>query len=664
MYANIIVDISVDKLDRLFQYHIPDDLLSAIAPGVRVKMPFGRSERTGYVMELTDKPEIEAERIKDITSVVKGSVPVEGQLIELAEWMRRRYGATMNQSLKCALPVKKAVKKRTKGDDDVPITVEERKFLLNKEQEEAVEAIWRQTGLSKKKPQLLYGITGSGKTEVYMELISRTIAEGKQAIVLIPEISLTYQTITRFRSRFGDKAGILHSRLSQGERYACYEKAKSGQISIMVGPRSALFAPFPNVGMIILDEEHEMAYKSEVSPKYHAREVAIKRAEMSDAVVVFGSATPSVDSFYRVETGAYDMVRLTHRVGSAVLPSVEIVDLREELKTGNRSMLSIDLQRKIEERLEQKEQVMLFLNKRGYAGFVSCRACGKAIKCPHCDVTLTYHSNGTMVCHYCGYRTAFQKQCPECGSPYIGTFGTGTQKVEAIVKKMFPKARVLRMDADTTSKKTGHETILKAFAEGRADILVGTQMIVKGHDFPNVTLVGILAADLSLHQSDYHAAERTFSLLTQAAGRAGRGKQSGEVVIQTYQPDHYSIQTAARQDYEAFYKSEIAYRKMLGYPPVGHMLAIQILGSDESAADTLSKQVADTIKNHFQESLFLSGPASAAIGKMNDIYRYVIYIRHSERDTLTAIKDCVEEEYRELPPQTQIMFDFNPESSF
>lgn len=663
MYANIIVDISIDKLDRSFQYHIPEELRASIVPGVRVKIPFGASERTGYVIALTEEPEIEPERIKDILEVVRGSVPVEGQLIELAEWMRQQYGSTMNQALKCVIPVKKAVKKRSK-DKEAPVAAEARNFVLNEEQANAVERIWKQAGLTKKKPQLLYGITGSGKTEVYMELISRTIEAGKQAIVLIPEISLTYQTISRFQSRFGDKVGILHSRLSQGERFECYEKAKSGAISIMVGPRSALFAPFSRIGMIILDEEHEMAYKSEVSPKYHARDVAKKRAEMADAVVVFGSATPSVDSFYRVETGEYDLVRLTRRVGSAVLPSVEIVDLREELKQGNRSMFSSVLKEKMETCLKQNEQVMLFLNKRGFAGFVSCRSCGAAMKCPHCDVTLTYHNNGTMVCHYCGYRTQLVKTCPECGSSYIGMFGTGTQRVETGIKKMFPSARVLRMDADTTAKKNSHETILKTFAKGDADILVGTQMIVKGHDFPNVTLVGILAADLSLHQSDYHAAERTFSLLTQAAGRAGRGNLRGEVVVQTYQPEHYSIQTAARQDYEAFYKSEIAYRNLLGYPPVGNMLAVQILGNEEAAAENLAEKAAAVIKANFSESLFLSGPASAAIGKINDVYRFVIYIRHSERDVLTAIKDLVEGEFRELPPQTQIMFDFNPDASF
>lgn len=360
----------------------------------------------------------------------------------------------------------------------------------------------------------------------------------------------------------------------------------------MIGPRSALFTPFPNLGVIIIDEEHEAAYKSETVPRYHARETAIARAQMCGARVVLGSATPSVESYDRAKQGKYRLFEMKERVSARPLPSVYTVDLREELRNGNRSIFSDKLRELITDRLEKKEQIMLFINRRGVAGFVSCRSCGEVIKCPHCDVSLNLHNNGKLVCHYCGYEQPMVKECPSCGSPYIGGFKAGTQKIEEMVKRQFPTARVLRMDLDTTRKKGGYEEILSAFANGEADILIGTQMIVKGHDFPNVTLVGVLAADLSLHISDYRAAERTFQLLTQAAGRAGRGHRQGEVVIQTYQPEHYSVVTAAEQDYEAFFEQEIFLREMMHYPPKWHMLVIHAAGAQEM----LVKQAQDVLK--------------------------------------------------------------------
>ena len=358
----------------------------------------------------------------------------------------------------------------------------------------------------------------------------------------------------------------------------------------MIGPRSALFTPFSKLGLIIIDEEHESSYKSETLPRYHARETAIERARMCGASVVLGSATPSVESYYKAKTGEYELLELKHRVAEKPLPKVEVVDLREELKAGNRSILSVRLQELMEDRLKKGQQMMLFINRRGVAGFVSCRACGHVLKCPHCDVSLSQHvtrqhPEGKMVCHYCGYEIPMPKTCPACGSRYISGFKAGTQKIEMIVKERFPQARVLRMDMDTTRNKEGYEQILSAFANQEADILIGTQMIVKGHDFPNVTLVGVLAADLSLYVSDYHAAERTFQLLTQAAGRAGRGSEPGEVVIQTYRPDHYSVQTAKEQDYEAFYEQEMEYRRMLLYPPVWNMLVILCASKQEQTGD-------------------------------------------------------------------------------
>ncbi|MBO6214962.1 MAG: primosomal protein N', partial [Lachnospiraceae bacterium] len=401
------------------------------------------------------------------------------------------------------------------------------------------------------RPFLLYGITGSGKTEVYIEMLREVIAEGKQAIVLIPEIALTYQTVMRFYSRFGERVSFLNSRMSPGERYDQYERAKRGELDIMVGPRSALFTAFDNLGLIIIDEEHETSYQSEQPPRYHAREVAEERARLTGATLVLGSATPSLESYSRALEGRYRLLRLTERaVVGATLPTTEIVDLRAELKGGNRSILSRKLQEAIGDRLSRGEQSMLFLNRRGVSGFISCRACGEAIKCPHCDVSLSEHRDGRLHCHYCGYTAPKPGVCPSCGSKHIAGFRVGTEKVEEEVKRLFPKARVLRMDADTTGGKDGHREILSAFSDHEADILVGTQMIVKGHDFGNVTLMGILAADQALNDYDFRSSERCYDLLVQASGRAGRGERPGLVIIQTYKPEHYAITAAAASDYE------------------------------------------------------------------------------------------------------------------
>lgn len=662
MFANVIIDISVEKLDRTFQYRVPNSLEQEIVIGSRVVVPFGTAMRTGYVVELTDQLAFAEDKIKEIHSLDKKSVLVQDQLIALAAWMKVQYGSTMNQALKVVLPVKKVVRKTKQKVESVPISMNWKTVQLNEEQQSVVDTIWASDSAI---PQLIYGITGSGKTEVYMELIERTIAIGQEAILLIPEISLTFQTISRFQMRFGNKVGFVHSKLSAGEKYECFEKAKKGELSVVIGPRSALFTPFSKLGIIIVDEEHEGAYKSEPVPKYHAREVAIKRAQMCGAKVVLGSATPSISSFYQAKKGNYQLHRLSRRAkAEAVLPQISVVDLRNELMQGNKTMFSYLLQDKIKERLEKKEQIILFLNKRGYAGFVSCRSCGSAFGCPHCAVSLNSHNNGRLVCHYCGYSIPDPKVCPSCGSPYIAGFGTGTQKVEAMIKKMYPEAKVLRMDADTTRKKSGHDQILKAFSEGKADILIGTQMIVKGHDFPKVTLVGVLAADLSLHAPDYNASERTFALLVQAAGRAGRGELPGEVVIQTYQPEHYSIVTASHQDYDQFYMEEISYRSMLGYPPVWSMVSIQFTGEDESLTERAANRVAEELKYMELFGANIIGPSAGAISKVNDTYRQVIYLKHRERDVLIKIKNTLETMKFDFGTQVLIQFDFNPESAF
>lgn len=537
------------------------------------------------------------------------------------------------------------------------------KIQLNESQQAVVNQIMSDFRQRIHKTYLLHGVTGSGKTEVYVELIEQTLALGKEAIVLIPEIALTYQTVGRFTRRFANRVSVLHSRLSNGERYDQMQRARLSQIQIMIGPRSALFTPFSNLGLIIIDEEHEQSYKSEQTPKYHARETAIERARLCGASVVLGSATPSIEASYRAQNGQYQRLELTKRAVGSQMAIVHVEDMRQELKAGNRSIFSRHLKELMSDRLQKKQQMMLFLNRRGYAGFVSCRSCGTVLKCPHCDVALSLHLDKTLVCHYCGYVHQPVKSCPVCGSGYIGGFKAGTQQIEALVKKEFPGARLLRMDTDTTKGKHGHEQIVKAFANQEADILIGTQMIVKGHDFPNVTLVGALAADLSLNSGGYAGSERTFQLLTQAAGRAGRGALLGEVVIQTYAPEHYAIVCAAMQNYEAFYQKEIKFRELLHYPPVGKLLEIFISSESEEKAI----YTADILKNCIvalnQPQVQVIGPAAATVSKVKDRYRQLLYLKSEQEDLLIKIRKYIEIILKRQTPvfheQVQVQFDYN-----
>ena len=548
---------------------------------------------------------------------------------------------------------------------------QEKQLNLSDSQREIVEQVSQDWNSGIQKNYLIHGITGSGKTEVYMALVSECLKRGKQAIVLIPEIALTYQTVMRFYKRFGDRVSVMNSTLSPGEKYDQCERARNGDIDIIIGPRSALFTPFPHLGLIVIDEEHEPSYKSETVPKYHARETAKELARLHGASVVLGSATPSLNSYYGAQNGEYTLFRLTERLTGNTLPHVEIADMRQELRAGNRSMFSRKLEYLMEDRLQKGEQMMLFLNRRGYAGFISCRACGHVMKCPHCDVSLSEHMGGKLVCHYCGYEQPKVTNCPACGSKYILGFKAGTEAIEQKLKERFPTAKILRMDGDTTKKKDSYEAILSAFSDGQADILLGTQMIVKGHDFPKVTLVGILAADMSLFAGDYRASERTFQLLTQAAGRAGRGQEPGEVVIQTYQPDHYSITYAAKQDYEGFYEEEILYRELVHYPPVMQMLAVLVTAKSEKRAQALAEHLSALIRNKIEKEhiekwkLVVVGPSSAALSKLQDIFRYVIYIKSSSYDLLVESKDEMERYYTELSLKDgQIQFDFNPMSNY
>ena len=665
-YASIIIDISHENVDRVFQYRIPPQLLGEIQVGMQVCVPFGSGNRTrkGYVVDISEKAEYDVTKMKSIAGIVAGSVTADSRIISLAWWMKERYGSTMNQALKTVLPVKRKVKARNRQvvRSMVDVQIKEAEILLNGEQRQIAEDFCSRYDRGDRAPSLIYGITGSGKTEVYMEMISHVLKQGRQVIVLIPEISLTYQTVMRFYRRFGSCISVMHSRLSAGERWDQYERARQGETQVMIGARSALFTDFPDLGLIIMDEEHEGAYKSESTPRYHAREVAEKLAGMRDAAFVMGSATPSLEAYTRAREGIYRLYTLKNRAGEgSVLAAAEVVDLRKEMEAGNKSIFSRRLQELIRDRLEKKEQVMLFMNRRGYSSFVSCRSCGEAVKCPHCDVTLTLHNKTRLVCHYCGYTVPLPKKCPSCGSPYLAGFGTGTQKIEELTKAMFPQARVLRMDLDTTSKKGGHQEILSAFAKGEADILIGTQMIVKGHDFPGVTLVGILAADASLYAPDYRSGERTFQLLVQAAGRAGRGKKPGTAVIQTYTPDHYVVKASAVQDYLEFYRQEMGYRKLMKYPPAAHMLSIQIGGKEEELTAHMTEAVAEAVGRRFGQQAELIGPVFAPVYKVNDIYRKILYIKQENYDILIRIQKYVQNRWdeTEICRKLTIQYDFS-----
>ncbi len=487
---------------------------------------------------------------------------------------------------------------------------------------------------------LIHGITGAGKTEVYMRLIEECIHNGHQAIMLIPEIALSYQTLMRFYARFGERVTVINSKMSKGERYDQTERARRGEVDVVIGPRSALFMPFPSLGLIIVDEEQESGYKSETSPKYHVRDIAGFLQKETGCGIVYGSATPSLESYYASEQGDFKRFEMTKRLTGGSLPKVYVEDLREELKAGNKSIFSRRLHALMEERLHNNEQVMLFLNRRGYAGFVSCRSCGEVIKCPHCDISLSEHKGNQLICHYCGYTQPKIIKCPFCGAMKVAAFRAGTEQIEELVKKEFLTARTLRMDADTTGTKDSYESILEKFKNHEADVLIGTQMIVKGHDFKDVTLVGILAADMSLFAPDYRSAERTFDLITQAAGRAGRGDKPGEVVIQTYKPDHYAIVHASHQDYRGFYEEETFYRDMAGYPPCGHILSVMVSSDKSDTAVSVAHKMAG------EASSFLAsrggtviGPVEAPIYKLQDQYRMVFSAKGKDFDLLLKLRE-------------------------
>lgn len=737
MYAEVVVGISIDKLDKTFCYRIPEGFGSPdTLIGTEVIVPFGKGNREtkAFVVEVKEDTEIDKSLIKDILRKSETGVQIEGKLIKLAYWLKSNYGGTVNEALRSVLQAPRKIeriKERTvsllKGREEAedilreferkkytvkakilrrsiegdfnyesfikeekatasafnsltkdgiieikeellyrkPVKTGEKnsdKVELNVEQKGAVDKVVDDYRKGINGRYLLFGITGSGKTEVYMEIMEEVISQGKQVIFLIPEIALSFQMVERLSARFGERISIMNSRMSQGERYDQYLRAKNGDIDIIVGPRSALFTPFEHLGLIIVDEEHEGSYKSSKTPRYHAREVALYRAKEEGAAIILGSATPSLEAVKLASDKEIEVLMLGNRPAGAIPPEIEVTDLREELKAGNKSIISRRLSELIKDRLTKGEQTILFINRRGYAGFISCRSCGEAVKCPHCDVSLTFHRPDRLVCHYCGYEEKMPDKCPKCSSPYIGTFGLGTEKVEEIVKKDFPAARVLRMDGDTTTGKNGHEAILESFKNGEADILIGTQMIVKGHDFEKVSLVGILAADLSLFLGDFRAAETTYELLVQAAGRAGRGRYRGKVVIQTYNPDHYVIQAAATGNYKDFYSKEIRYRKLGEYPPETHLLAVILFSAKAEEVSRGAEILAGFLTEKKSESFVVNGPVWASIPKLRDIYRKIIYLKSPDRDELVRLKNLLEDYVKESPDfsKVSVQFDFEP----
>lgn len=534
---------------------------------------------------------------------------------------------------------------------------------LNAEQQVAVETILQSVQEQQSQTYLLEGITGSGKTEVYLQVIAEVLNQGKTAIMLVPEISLTPQMVQRFKSRFGEHVAVMHSGLSQGEKYDEWRKIERGEAEVVVGARSAIFAPIENIGVIIIDEEHEASYKQEETPRYHARDLAIWRSEYHHCPVVLGSATPSLESRARAQKNVYQRLRLTQRANqAATLPTIDVVDMRQEVENGNVSSFSMSLQEKLQERLEKNEQSVLLLNRRGYSSFVMCRDCGYVLPCPNCDISLTLHMDSkTMKCHYCGHEERIPYRCPNCGQDKIRYYGTGTQKVEEELQTLLPDSRILRMDVDTTRRKGSHEKILRTFGEGQADILLGTQMIAKGLDFPNVTLVGVLNADTALNLPDFRSSERTFQLLTQVSGRAGRAEKPGEVIIQSFNPEHYAIQLAKAQDYEDFYTKEMYIRHRGDYPPYYFTVQITASHPEENEAAKQMFQIATKLKQGLSPQAILLGPTPNAIMRVNNRYFYQVIIKYKQEPMLQPLlKEILTDTQRATARGLKLSIDAEP----
>jgi primosomal protein N' (replication factor Y) len=726
-YAGIIVNNSSVKLDKIFTYKVPEKLKDKIEIGFRVKVPFGMGNKKldGFIVKLYENV-LHDKKIKEIIDFCDDFPLFTAKDLELIEKMRERYLCTYLDCIKVFIPrgIFKGVKdkkqnlvytgkKLEKNFDRNPYksiyelvegengkytknfiskkynlslssintmikhgflitgrsTVnryDERKYdiyskkTLNEEQQFAVNKIIN----SDKKIFLIHGVTGSGKTEIYMRLVEKAMKSGKESIILVPEIALTPQMVERFKGRFGKDVSVFHSKLSDGERYDEWMRVKRGQVKVAIGARSAIFLPFRNLGFIIIDEEQEWSYKSDSNPKYNAREVGEIKCSQYGCKMVLGSATPSIETYHRCTRGEIQLITLKNRADGAAMPKIRIIDMREELVNNNKSMFSKILYESICDRLNKREQIILFLNRRGYSTFVSCRKCGYVFKCSNCDISYTYHHNiGKLVCHYCGSKIDVPKTCPKCGSRYVKYFGVGTEKIEQLIKNEFHQAKILRMDFDTTRKKNSYESIYNTFKEGRADILIGTQMIAKGLDFKNVTLVGVIAADLSINLPDFRSSEKTYELITQVSGRAGRGEKPGEVIVQTYNPENYSLRCAAENRYRDFYNREISIRERMNYPPFSDILLINMSSKNEDILIKSIQNVGIFLRNILikNDKIEMLGPCPCEISKIKESYRWKIMIKGKiSLNIAQNIRKIVYDLLKDVYNDVKVSIDINP----
>lgn len=619
------------------------------------------------------QPNVPLHTLQQLSIKLERQAPKQKLVIDY--FMANQEPIEMNQLMKIVNvsrpTIKSLLEKQilTEKDKEVYRNPHEKKYQqttkleVTAEQKKALEKVQSSIRNYQHETFLLHGVTGSGKTEIYLQIIEQVIHIGKEAIVLVPEISLTPMMVDRFVGRFGSKVAVLHSGLSHGEKFDEWRKIYRKEVQVVVGARSAIFAPFENLGVIIIDEEHEATYKQEDHPKYHARSVSKWRGAYHQCPVILGSATPMLESYARATKGVYQLLELTERVNNRPMPEVQVIDMRDELRAGNRSMFSRVLLEKIKDRLMKNEQIVLMLNRRGYSTFVMCRSCGHVVECPHCDISLTYHrGENKMKCHYCGYESPMVQKCPECESEHIRFFGTGTERVEEELAKLVPEAKVIRMDVDTTSRKGAHERLLTAFEKKEAHILLGTQMIAKGLDFPNVTLVGVLAADSMLHLPDFRSSERTFQLVTQVSGRAGRHELTGEVIVQSYTPDHYSIELASRYDYHSFYEKEMSIRRMLQYPPYYYIVLITVSHYDGILAQQVLEQISRYIAQQLTKQSVILGPVPSSIPRLNDRYRFQTMIKYKREPKLKETLQAIIKRYQKkmTKEQLQIQIDLNP----
>lgn len=723
MYIEVLTQIGAKQVDQYYIYHVPNIFIDKIKIGIRVKIPFGSMILEGFVMNITNSISYDKNKIKDIIDIVDSSPVLNEEMIKLGKYMSENLLCSLVSAYQVMLPkalkaeIKSNIKvkynkylRRKKSIEEIDeyikkckyegqinllcklkendikinkmtstintiikhnlaeIYLEEekrytytgfsnyKKVTLTQEQESIVDEVT--SSFNKEETYLLYGVTGSGKTEVYMNIIENTLKQGKEAIMLVPEISLTPQIVGKFISRFGNKISVLHSKLSDTERYDEYRKITEGESKIVIGTRSAIFVPFKNIGVIIIDEEHTSSYKQENNPRYNAKDIAVWRSNYHKCPVVLGSATPSLESFARAGNKVYKLLTLTNRVGTSILPTVEIIDMKDEVKKGN-FILSQKLKTKIKEKLEKKQQIILLLNRRGYSSIISCKECGHVEKCPKCDISYTYHkTSNNLKCHYCSTSIPLSNKCSKCGSTNIKDYGLGTEKLEEELNKLY-QARIVRMDVDTTSKKGAHQKIIDDFGNYKYDILIGTQMIAKGLDFPNVTLVGVITADTMLSTPDFRASENTFQLLSQVSGRAGRGNSKGEVIIQTYNPEHYSITLSKEHNYIEFYKEEMKMRKLLKYSPYYYMAVINISSKDYDLGFKESNKMGTYLRNNLNNETIVLGPSMANIFKINNIYHYQIIIKYRSDDKLKQTLKFIDNMYKQ---NTKIVveIDLNP----